>query len=210
MNIYQKILAITNELKTVQKNLSVSTGKSSYKAVSERDIIDAVKPLEEKYGVMSYPMDREILESGILEQKSGDFIKKSFYLRERVVYRFVNVEEPKEYVDTIAYGDGIDTGDKAPGKATTYADKYALMKMYKISTGDDPDQEASQEYTKLLPSQTPIGQDEIDQIRKLYTENEIRTMLSNLKLKDITKLKMSQANKMILARTGLNDQTETY
>ena len=27
----------------------------------------------------------------------------------------------------------------------TYADKYALMKAYKISTGDDPDKEASEE-----------------------------------------------------------------
>ena len=27
----------------------------------------------------------------------------------------------------------------------TYADKYALMKAYKISTGDDPDQNASEE-----------------------------------------------------------------
>ena len=29
--------------------------------------------------------------------------------------------------------------DKAPGKAMTYADKYALLKAYKIQTGDDPD-----------------------------------------------------------------------
>jgi hypothetical protein len=28
----------------------------------------------------------------------------------------------------------------------TYADKYALLKAYKIETGDDPDQEASKEY----------------------------------------------------------------
>ena len=33
--------------------------------------------------------------------------------------------------------------DKAPGKAMTYADKYALMKAYKMVTGDDPDQNAS-------------------------------------------------------------------
>ena len=51
LNIYQRIAKITSELGTVAKNLNVSTGKSSYKAVSERDVKDAVKPLEEKYGV---------------------------------------------------------------------------------------------------------------------------------------------------------------
>jgi hypothetical protein len=43
----------------------------------------------------------------------------------------------------ISYGDGIDTGDKAPGKAMTYSDKYSLLKAYKVATGDDPDKDAS-------------------------------------------------------------------
>lgn len=42
-------------------------------------------------------------------------------------------------------GDGIDTQDKAPGKAMTYSDKYALLKAYKIISGDDPDQNPSEE-----------------------------------------------------------------
>ena len=43
MNIFQKMSAVTAELQTVAKNLTVSTGKNNtYKAVSERDIIDAV------------------------------------------------------------------------------------------------------------------------------------------------------------------------
>ena len=55
----------------------------------------------------------------------------------------------------VAYGDGVDTYDKAPGKAMTYADKYALMKAYKISTGDDPDQEASPEECPKTKKATP-------------------------------------------------------
>ena len=54
MNLFEKLLAIQTELGTVAKNLSIDTGKGkSYKAVSERDIIDAVKPLEDKYRVYS-------------------------------------------------------------------------------------------------------------------------------------------------------------
>ena len=39
-NIYQRMAAITAELQTVAKNLTVATSaKASYKAVSERDCI---------------------------------------------------------------------------------------------------------------------------------------------------------------------------
>ena len=69
----------------------------------------------------------------------------SLYMRVETIYRFVNIDNKDDFIDIKAYGDGIDTGDKAPGKATTYADKYALMKAYKISTGDDPDKDASPE-----------------------------------------------------------------
>lgn len=147
--------AITAELQTVAKNLTVSTGGGKgYKAVSERDIIDAVKPLESKYGIYSYPCDREVLESSVLESESeynGKVTKKStFFSRIKTVYRFVNAEKPEEYIDTVTFAEGIDPQDKGSGKAMTYADKYALMKAYKISTGDDPDQNPSEEehYTK--------------------------------------------------------------
>ena len=45
----------------------------------------------------------------------------------------------------VPLAEGIAPQDKGSGKAMPYADKYALMKAYKISTGDDPDQNASVE-----------------------------------------------------------------
>lgn len=147
MNIYEKLAAITAEINAVAKNLNVDQGKSSYKAVGEADVLAAVKPAEEKYKVYSFPVEREIIDSAVLTTSStynGETReKKQQYMRVRVTYRFVNIENPEEYVDMITYGDGVDPQDKAPGKAMTYADKYALLKAYKIITGDDPDQKAS-------------------------------------------------------------------
>jgi ribosomal protein L34E len=155
MNIYQRMAKITNELQTVAKNLVVEITKSnSYKAVSERDIIDAVKPVELENGVYSYPVSREVLESHILESEkvwNGQATKTtSFFSRIKTIYRFVNVDKPEEYIETTVFSEGIDSQDKGSGKAMTYADKYALMKAYKISTGEDPDQTGSTEenYTK--------------------------------------------------------------
>lgn len=145
MNIYEKLAAITAEIKTVAKNADVKTGGgSSFKAVTERDILDAVKPLEQKYGIYSYPCNREVIESAMLESESTynnkTTTKTSFFTRIKTTYKFVNIEKPEESIETIVYSEGIDSNDKGSGKAMTYADKYALMKAYKISTGDDPDQ----------------------------------------------------------------------
>lgn len=134
-NIYQRMSAITTEMQTVAKNLEVGYGKGSYKAVSETDVLRAVKPVEAKYGVYSYPYSRQIVDSGTIESNTGN----AMFLRLEVVYRFVNVDNPTEYIDITTYGDGIDRADKATGKAMTYADKYALLKAYKINTGEDPD-----------------------------------------------------------------------
>ncbi len=155
MNIFEKMSAITAELQTVGKNLTVGEGKNKYKAVSERDILDAVKPIEAKHGVYSYPYSREVLESNMLETDTQYGTKTSFMSRIKTVYRFVNIEKPDDYIETTTFAEGIDSQDKGSGKAMTYADKYALMKAYKISTGEDPDQTASEptQYTKATPGQ---------------------------------------------------------
>ena len=158
LNIYEKMMLITEEMGVIEKNLKVQvTQANSYKAVSERDILDTVKPLEKKYRVYSYPVERKIVDNEILAKESeynGKITRtNTFYMRLEITYRFVNIDKPEEYIDIKTYGDGLDTGDKAPGKAMTYGDKYALMKGYKISTGDDPDKEASIEtnYKKVAP-----------------------------------------------------------
>ena len=149
LNIYEKMLAITNELTSVAKNLSIGVGAGQYKAVGEADILAAVKPLEEKYKIYSYPHSRKVIFVGEKATKNGT----NLVLRVETIYRFVNVENPNEFIDQISYGDGIDSQDKAPGKAMTYSDKYALMKGYKIITGDDPDQYSSEQQSQSYNSQ---------------------------------------------------------
>lgn len=149
MNIYEKMSAITAELTAVAKNLSVGEGRSSYKAVGEAYVLAAVRPLEVKHKVYSYPVDREIVSSQIMESEreyKGNVTKtQKQFMRVKTTYRFVNMESPEEFVDIVSYGDGVDPQDKAPGKAMTYSDKYALLKAYKIITGEDPDQYKSEE-----------------------------------------------------------------
>ena len=199
-NIYQRMSKITAEISAVAKNLQVGTGKSSYKAAGEADILAAVKPIEEKYGVYSYPYDREIIESGTMERDNQYGKSIQLYMRIRVVYRFLCVDNPDSYIDIVAYGDGVDSQDKAPGKAMTYADKYALMKAYKIITGDDPDQKASEEQQKvtrktdrerMMDAYPPIGE-MVEFIKSAYDERNLRKILEFYKVNAVEELKPEQ------------------
>ena len=188
LNIYEKMSLITTEMAVIEKNLKVAVNaKNSYKAVSERDVLDNVKPLEAKYRVYSYPLKREITDKDTLVKETeynGNITRtNTLFMRLNTIYRFINIDKPDEYIDIDTFGDGLDTGDKAPGKAMTYADKYALMKAYKISTGDDPDKEASPEQGYRKTKTIRKGDEEINlDITKDFMEllNETETDIDEL------------------------------
>ena len=199
MNIFEKMSAITNELGVVAKNLNVDMGKGkSYKAVQEKDVLDAVKPIEEKYRIYSYPKERKIVDSGILEKETQYGVSKNLYLRVETTYEFVNMDKPEEKIPMITYADGIDSGDKATGKAMTYSDKYALLKAYKIATGDDPDKDASPEngYAKK------ITKEQIEMLATLVEDTQ--AMLNYYGLEKIEDMSYDDAEKTIKRKQNEN------
>ena len=207
LNIFERLSLITAEIGVVEKNLEVQVNKnSSYKAVSERDVLDAVKPIEQKYRVYSYPASRQIVDRDILTKESeyqGKVTRSNtLFMRVETVYRFVNIDNPTEFIETTVYGDGLDTGDKATGKAMTYADKYALMKAYKLSTGDDPDKEASPENVFEKKAEPKATDKQFDLIADLYNYQEIETICKKANITSIKELTVSQASALISKRKG--------
>ena len=205
MNIYEKLSAITAEIGVVEKNLNVKvSSNSSYKAVSERDVLDAVKPIEQKYRVYSYPANRKIIDRDVLTKETeynGTITRtNTLFMRVETVYRFVNIDKPDEFIETTVYGDGLDTGDKASGKAMTYADKYALMKAYKLSTGDDPDKEASPEHGYEKKAEPKATTKQIALLEDLYTDEEIERICKKAKITKIEDLTVAQASALIQKR----------
>ena len=198
-NIYQKMSAITEEINRVAKNLTVGVDKSAYRAVGEADVLAAVKPIEIKHGVYSYPVSREIVETDVLttttEYDGKTTENKRLFMRVKTVYRFVNIDNPVEYIDITTYGDGIDSGDKGCGKAMTYADKYALLKAYKIETGDDPDQQAS-EPLKAVGAKTASPK-QIEILLKAYTGDNLTKLLQVNGITKIDDLPQTKASELI-------------
>lgn len=198
LNIYQRMSAVTNEITRVAKNLTVDQGKSSYRAVGEADVLAAVKPAEEMFGVYSYPVERDIIESAVLSTTNyqGQERKQQF-MRLRTVYRFVNVDKPEEFIDITTYGDGVDSQDKAPGKAMTYGDKYALLKAYKIITGDDPDQKASEDLNSKTEKIPMASEKQINFLKKLGNESEANAAVIRSRVKAWGSLTMAEATALI-------------
>ena len=202
MNIYEKISKITDELGVIAKGLKVQVNKTaSYNAVSERDVLDAVKPLEKEYGVCSMPVSRKIVDNDILVKETtydGTTTKtNTLFMRVETTYRFINIEEPTDFIETIVYGDGLDTGDKAPGKAMTYADKYALMKVYKISTGDDPDKEASPEQGYSKNEDRVVSERQLALLEKIYTGDNLEKVLNKYNIEDLSQMPFEIGKELI-------------
>lgn len=155
-NLYQRMLQVSTEVMNVEKNMKVGTGYNSYSAVADYDVVVAVKKAEAKHGVISIPVNQEIVESKVIEtisvNNNGQETKKYQYVDiVKMTVRFINVDNPSESIEVTSYGRGIDTADKGFGKASTYARKYCLLNAYKIATGEDPDKDASPVYETPAP-----------------------------------------------------------
>ena len=202
-NIYQKMLLATEKINKVAKNLNVGTGKSQYKAVGEVDVLNAVKPIEIECGIYSYPVSREIIDTNILttttEYEGKTTEKNQLFMRLEVKYRFVNIDKPSEFIDIITYGDGVDTQDKAPGKAMTYADKYALLKAYKIETGDDPDKEPSANLKSVNRKEVKATEKQIEYLKKYYVGDLLTKLLQANNIAKIEDISIKKASDLIKA-----------
>ena len=150
MNLWQRIHAVSTEVGRVAMTLAVDTGKGkSYKAVSINDVVDSLIPVLAKYRLVVVPGTKEIIEQTQLTTTTQYGERSQFFIRLKAEFTIVNIDKPTETLTVCGYGDGIDSGDKATGKANTYARKYALIDAFNLSKGDDPDKDASQEYKKI-------------------------------------------------------------
>ena len=150
MNIYEKIQAVSNEVRNVEKNLVVGTGNSSYKAVGDLDVVMKVKEAETKFRVVSIPVRQELVKSEIVRVVGNNGYEKLTYSDiVKMTVKIVNLDNTSETIEVESFGRGLDAGDKGFGKASTYARKYALLNAYKIATGEDPDANKSEQQVAL-------------------------------------------------------------
>ena len=139
MNIYQRINEVRKAIGYVQKDKAVSTGGGSYKAVTHDAGTGLVRDALIKHGVVIVP---SVLHA-IFHPKEPDAKQRLYEATYQI--EFVNVDDPADRITTQQNAHALDNGDKAPGKAQSYATKYAILKLFNIETGEDEESRYQQE-----------------------------------------------------------------
>lgn len=168
MNIYQKKMQVMKKVSKLFKDLRVKYKETDYRGISEEEVLKTVRPILIETGI-----DISITE---IEQMDSYNPNR---LRCKYTIKWTNIDEPTDFIITQVVGDGQDKGDKAPGKANTYALKYALLKNLLIMTGDDPDYMSSEELVDKMKSGRAskyIPEKEVDRLLTIAEEGGLDTM----------------------------------
>ena len=123
LNIAQRISAAMNDVDYIQKEKKEGM---KYTIVSHDAVTAKVRPILHKHGIVYYPRDMHV-------NQSGNRTEACFNVR------FENIDDRTDFIDVATFGYGVDGQDKGPGKAMSYGVKYALLKVLELETGDDPD-----------------------------------------------------------------------
>jgi hypothetical protein len=152
MNIYNRINEVRKQCAFIKKDKKIEGG-GSYMAISHDAVTAELRPHLVEQGIVIVP---RLMSSNVVltEQVTSKNIP---YIRYEAKYEidFVNCDEPTDRVTVPIESHAMDQGDKAPGKAASYATKYAMLKLFSIETGDS---EEGREETKMKQGKTVSAQ----------------------------------------------------
>ena len=172
--IASAIINVMKAVKGIEKGMTVGTGKASYKAVSDKAVKDAYRSAMIENGLTILPLSVQEKDIKISEWMQTDNYgtkrKQSVFCS--VETKYLLLHESGESQEIAGYGHGVDSQDKAAGKATTYAMKYALLYTFMTPTGDIDDTDA----THSQDIQTPPVDD-----RKRIKDEQIPELIKRSK-----------------------------
>lgn len=131
MNLLQRINEVRKSIDYIQKDKSVSTGGGSYRAVTHDTVTALVRPSMVEQGIVCWP---NLVDSLSVPKEEGS---KQFRYEATYDFKFCNMEDMHDTLTIRIQAHAMDNADKAPGKALSYAMKYALLKLFNIETGED-------------------------------------------------------------------------
>ena len=153
---FSNIIKTISEDKRLKPDLMKCENGANFRAVSESAILDAINPALNEKGIY-YTVSVKESHLDIKEMATAKGVKYVFVATVTLMVNFFDFRG-LHLAHTEAVGMGIDDGDKAMGKAYTYAVKYALLKVFRLRYGDDPDHDASKPIIKAPaaePAQAP-------------------------------------------------------
>ena len=142
-NIYQRINAIMQEASLYVKKGSAGQGTG----VNYDEVISVLAPLLAKHGIV-ISIDKHG-ESRKRETAKGSYIFECDY---KISY--INIDNPADRLESIVESHAGDAGDKAAGKATTYASKISIIKVFGFESGDNEESRVIERDNSMIDEHT--------------------------------------------------------
>jgi len=158
LNIYQRINEVKKCVSRIGKDTDVKAGAGSYKALSHDKVVYVLRVHLVANGIITIIKSIEETNSHSEWEETTKFgnnplqTKRKFkhFCRVKVCMEYINADNPEDRFEAWSLGAGEDFGDKAPGKAISYATKYNYLKTFDIETGENDE--------FRLPEQEPTEQ----------------------------------------------------
>ena len=142
LNIYQRINAVMQEVEYVKKDGAISGGGANYKAVTHDQVTSVIRASMVKHGIV---IQVEQLKSEMLIKRDVEKgVKMHLYSGDYAV-SFINIDKGEDRLTATINAHANDNGDKAPGKAASYAVKYAMLKTFTLETGENDESRSFEE-----------------------------------------------------------------
>jgi hypothetical protein len=164
-NIAKAIIQVMKEVKGMEKNSNVGSGKNSYNGTKDQDVKEVFNTALEKN-------DLCILTIGIEEETQVDRwegvdpwnkpdTKMYQSVFTKVKTKYLLLHESGESIELAGYGHGVDPQDKGAGKATTYALKNCLLYTFLTPVGKIDDTETT--HSENIPTPQPVKKNLTDE-----------------------------------------------
>ena len=159
-NLATAILKVMDEIKGIDKTMTVGSGSNSYKGVPDQEVKKIIGESMQKNGLTILPVGIEPTtkierweEEAFYNGKSNGIKTKQSVFTE-VKTKYLLLHESGESIELSGYGHGVDSQDKGAGKATTYALKYTLLYTFLVPTGKIDDSDVEHSDNKDVPKTT--------------------------------------------------------
>jgi len=197
-NLIKAVLQVMEEVKGIDKTMSVGTGNSSYKGVSDKEVKKIIGSSMKKHGLVILPIGIEpktTIERWEEQSQYGNKLKQSVF--SEVVTKYLLCHESGESIELTGYGHGVDSQDKTAGKATTYALKYALLYTFLVPTGTIDDADAHHSNDIQIPNKPHLTQAIFDKMSEAIEQGKKQDVQKALGKYNISPFFQHQLNQLL-------------
>lgn len=159
MKIIEAVLALQHKVSYLNKDSTIDTKRGSYSIISHTHVLKAMRDTMIDLGLVLIPESYEVEKTGTVTTVNAHY--KLYHL------------ESGQSLNIGSVGQGEDAYDKGAGKASTYADKYVMMRLARLITGDDPDLVSNDSHDQTHEEMEELGNKLINWVNEKYAAKQI-------------------------------------